>query len=341
MNIFLFSAVRSEVGVFDGIECHQNSLYPASTCPLSGLCCCNSTCVAWKRGKLNLYPNETIPAIMPKCDTYDMDGVFFHGLWQYSNESCKLRAYSTSQAHQLLSGHQVTFAGDSAIRQLFLRLVWHLRGIETIAEHYFHQNACYFSNSTHDVFLIGGRAVLDANEMIIGATVKLIYVWSAYVGPQSRLINSFQGVETGITKIVVFGVNHWDPDGEDGTDYTFQRTSEEIEPITQTARFILYATPELNELSGDCFTVPTKYTFKNKFFRDWMTRHGNLVIPVDKMERTHVFKRNTEDNLHYQCSFLAPSHQVIRLDEFKMPSTSDCRDLFNFNILQIIMNMIA
>lgn len=38
------------------------------------------------------------------------------------------------------------------IRQAFLRLVWHIRGIENVIEHFFHCNAFYAFNKTHDHF---------------------------------------------------------------------------------------------------------------------------------------------------------------------------------------------
>ena len=55
-----------------------------------------------------------------------------------------------AQILRCLSGRVLVFEGDSLSRQLFLRTIWHLRGIPTLIEHFFHQHAVYIFNSTHD-----------------------------------------------------------------------------------------------------------------------------------------------------------------------------------------------
>ena len=63
------------------------------------------------------------------------------------------------------------------IRQLFLRLVWHIRGIENIVEHFFHCNAFYTYNATHDYF--GLRRTSDRNQ-ILNPIFVADFIWDDY-----------------------------------------------------------------------------------------------------------------------------------------------------------------
>lgn len=70
---------------------------------------------------------------------------------------CGIVWYQAAQAEIILELYQVVFMGDSVMRQIFLRLVWFLRGFEEVVEHYFHSNAIYVQNATHDVFYISNE----------------------------------------------------------------------------------------------------------------------------------------------------------------------------------------
>lgn len=345
LPLFLVLSFRAQAPeptwTFKGVECHPFSLYPDKVCPIKGMCPIDGpSCVAWRTGRLNL-ASVSAPGPKSKCASYDGDGEFDRGVWHYRDKSCSLSWYSTALAHRALTGKQITFAGDSVIRQVFLRLVWHLRDIEVIVEHFFHDEAAYVCNATHDVFLIGRNAIADATTMILQPNIRLYYIFSPFVGPHSTQINQLQQVEREVEKVVFFGVNHWDPTNPKvGTNYTYKRTTEELEVSAKTSKFILYATPELNRLQIDCFNTPSKYTEKNAFFREWMLNHGNLIVPVDKMDRTHAFFKNALDNTHYQCQFLAYNYQKLEKDAYKTPMTGDCRDMFNLNVVQITINMI-
>ena len=57
-----------------------------------------------------------------------------------------------------LAGRSLVFIGDSLTRGLFLRLIWHVRRLPAIVEHYFHRHAAYTWNvSSDELQILGAR----------------------------------------------------------------------------------------------------------------------------------------------------------------------------------------
>ena len=61
---------------------------------------------------------------------------------------------SPRQLRRRLVGKRLSFYGDSLTRQLFHRMVWHVRGFPTIVENYYHDSATYAFNATHDALTV-------------------------------------------------------------------------------------------------------------------------------------------------------------------------------------------
>ena len=53
------------------------------------------------------------------------------------------RRYDVAATADCLRGRVLAFEGDSLTRQIFLRLIWRLRALPVIVEHYFHSGAYY------------------------------------------------------------------------------------------------------------------------------------------------------------------------------------------------------
>jgi hypothetical protein len=219
-----------------------------------------------------------------------VDGRFELGLWVPSDTACQLHSFTPVEAHFALLGLQVVFIGDSIMRQMFQRLIWHLRDLTAIAEHYYHINALYTRNATHDLLAIDPAVPFEQERFsILNPLFKLFFLWSPHVGPDAQALLRLNN-DTQLRKVVVWGINHH-PAG----DYDFRQTTRDLEPLVPWLhRLVLFAAPERNSLNGDCFSVPTEYAEKNAFLREWTVGKGGLVIPADRMERTHVFARNTE-----------------------------------------------
>ena len=168
---------------FTGMKCHANS----STLPLDfgcarpSACCCNSTCASWATGRLALQATAPLDTASNKkaiwCN-FDGPGSAINAsngslVWQPSHGGCwevggqrlldPLPFLTSAQATAALHQTRVVVAGDSLLRQLFMRLVAHLRGFPDVVEHYFHADALYASNGTHDTFHVACGNV-DANR---------------------------------------------------------------------------------------------------------------------------------------------------------------------------------
>ncbi len=68
---------------------------------------------------------------------------------------------------------------------------------------------------------------------------------------------------------------------------------------------------------------------------------NGLLLPSDWMHIDGALSLNKEDNMHYQCSFRSNAEHLIRKDEYKSPRNGDCRDLFNLNLVYMVVQAIA
>ena len=79
-------------------------------------------------------------------------------MWQPKSTPCDGYGWlSMSETFHCLSGRVLIIEGDSLARQVFLRLIWWLRDIPLLVEHFFHQHAVYTFNLTHDELSIVGN----------------------------------------------------------------------------------------------------------------------------------------------------------------------------------------
>lgn len=93
------------------------------------------------------------------CDAPLLNG---EGSWvenaTWSPQACaadgRRLALTRATLLRCVAGRVVLFEGDSFTRQLFLRLIWWLRGSPTIIEHYFHRDAAYEFDENGDRFEI-------------------------------------------------------------------------------------------------------------------------------------------------------------------------------------------
>lgn len=94
----------------------------------------------------------------------------FHslGTWQthtawLPDTSAAERGYawlSPAAVLSCLDGRILVFEGDSFVRQAFLRLIWWLRGVTHLVEHFFHRHAIYTLNASSDELAIIGNVTL-------------------------------------------------------------------------------------------------------------------------------------------------------------------------------------
>lgn len=99
------------------------------------------------------------------------------GLWEFPGR-CQLHYFTPAEAFALLAGRALVFAGDSMVRQLFLRLVALLRGTPVAQDRVFHGDAVYLRNATHDYLYVQLRfGEAFRPEAILRPSVNVSFFW--------------------------------------------------------------------------------------------------------------------------------------------------------------------
>ena len=122
-------------------------------------------CVIWKSGyfvkPLSKQNRQAVSLQLDKLspiDSYSTNFTFVNETWfnPYSVYDSRyvIPWLSSHSLRSAIDGLHFVFHGDSMIRQLFTRMIWHIRGYDIIIEQGFHRNALYTFNSTHDMLSI-------------------------------------------------------------------------------------------------------------------------------------------------------------------------------------------
>ena len=204
-------------------------------------------------------------------------------------------------------------SGNSIIRQVFLRLVWQARGIPDIIEHYFHYNAYYAFNGTHDY--LGVRETFDKKSCMIQNPLFVAeYQWSDGREYYENIDRSSQ-YDLTVVSYTYYAFNET------------QLTKDMENAVTKLGNSIMFltmpmvawkVTPKENE--GDLRVV-------NK----WIEKNNRYHLPMNEMAETKVFGKNPADNVHFQCGFLNHFEEPVT-DKVKMPANGDCSDKMNLNL---------
>ena len=88
------------------------------------------------------------------------------------------------QVIQRLLGKRLVLTGDSMVRQLFIRLVQHVRGVHTQIETVFHEDARFRFNGQEDHFQVGP---IHEYEPLLQDGFDLIFMWAVEGIPTSRM----------------------------------------------------------------------------------------------------------------------------------------------------------
>ena len=327
--------VNKSNSLFQGTQCFQNSTYPASKCARTRACCCDSTCVLWKSGKLLIppyfkqsYSVDKLLAVMdnqqPCSDDFNQNGYFYNGLWKLNTTSsqCSVLPISPLQTHFLVQDHVIVFVGDSMMRQFYNRFVWHLRNFEEVIEHYYHLDALYSTSDVKDHFGVKGSAEL---KHVHNESIEVHYIWDVDVGHSVEKVRNIFAASSRKHRVYVAGINHWRYDIADNE-------ANNITSIIQmpNMKFFWYLAPNPYDYQG--------VRDRNVFYTEFAQNHGGFLLPAYLMWDEGTFQPNFEDHIHYQCSYRVQLGSPIELDNYKAPKSGDCRDLFNLNLVYILLN---
>ena len=302
---------------YEGFECHKFSTLHNCHKLLPKVCANKNhgDCTMWIKGLLpssepsmktlstpRILDSCIVTPIPSSCASFEK-GHFENGRWE--KQGCEMNETSIFEFRKMLIGRSVIFRGNSLVRQLFLRLVWYLRGTENIIERYFHLNAAYITNGTHDSLMID--SLYDASTSgIMNPTFIAQYVWND---------ERFQSHEDSRVDLSVVGYSYYDSNSTD----TIARmsTSNKTKTMLITMPKTHYNPEELKKVN------------------DWIELNYAYHLPMSQLFMTHAFGRNRRDSLHFQCGFLAHIDENVTY-AYKAPANGDCRDLMNLNMVFLV-----
>lgn len=299
-------------------------------------------CLMWKRGifgtnvATDYYQNVLIP-LLYKQDTgndfmnrlpleffqtnnFADDFIFRRGRWVYKEKDNLIPWLSYTGMRKRLVGFHYIFQGDSLMRQMFNRLVNHVRGIDIVIEHYYHLDSIYSFNETQDLISINDSN--SSTNSVENSLFKASFVWDPMLDRDPPILTS--------NMLLIVGLHHW------------SRDTPAFEKLTRfnTSRTVFV-------------TTPTTYTYDDTHWHnilkrnEWIQNNSNIFIPLADMANTHAFETNLGDPFHFQCGYLSRDNewrgylQPVLLTkneiQYKAPSSGDCRDMVNLNCIMLLI----
>lgn len=335
--------------IFEGTKCFPHSTYPADVCSVATKsCCCSSTCVMWQEGKLML-ANKSVEHIPNPCRVSNFTGEngFVKGGWYTYPNNCEFSLFDPIEADTILQNHLLIFAGDSMVRQLFHRLLWHLRGFDEVVEHFYHANAIYARNGNQDRMVVGTEDLhgtkhfeLPENPLYVvpNPTFMLVYIFDPLLKDPDLIATMLKPeYAPGFQKVLITGMHYWFRE-----NMPDEPVLELIDKFVSTTAVVAAAAAA----PGTKPIIPIWYPnwsppllSRQVAFLQHAEKAGYSILPSIELANSNVFAVNFADK-HYQCMYMKKSHEQITLKDFKTPPNTDCRDLFNMNLIQIILNIV-
>ena len=266
--------------------------------------------------------------------------------------------FSPSELLGCLSGRVLVFEGDSLLRQIFLRLIWWLRGTTHLVEHFFHRHAIYTFNATDDHFVILGETnikmfshptdhkaeaeLLRLLKLIAASNPTAAMLVFRYIptprllrnGESGALYRSDRQVWSRIAGIVRGNFGNvtvhsagYRTDGLERLSETFSWDG--VNAAGGAAHFFrrVRLCAGAKEFEASC-----KLDGEVMLARAGQKQHGH-EIPRDL-----VFRHLREQDIHFDCSFHDDWPNPII--GFKFPENGDCRGILTLNMAQAILNRI-
>lgn len=370
----LLSLSVAAAGLFSGLHCHENARWPGPTCPYALSCTplvrgrgSNVACSTWVSGTFAAPPHAPLAAPDGLADL-EAAGTVLQGRWRPAGtdlkppelDVCEMAhggavchreapvsppppafvagdAWLTPlEAAHVLRGYHVVFVGDSMLRQLFVRFIFHQRGLGEVVEHRYEplmRGWCYWRNATHDLLQISDTC--EAPHGLAEASFLLQFFWDTNAYPSVlRVVAALQ--RGGLSrKAAVLGINYW-RNGDAGT-----KEAAQFEPLVAAvgpSSFFWYPVPRVGDVS-------TTFAERNDFYRNWTRARGGHVLPTDRMHVTGAFPLRSDfagdPDPHYMCDWRRKLSEPMVAESFekavKTPPNGDCRDLFNLNVVQMIL----
>ena len=321
-----------------GSSCYEGSVL--HECPYPKLCFHNSTCIFWKTGMFlesSVLSSSIVPLghhraknhskssnslvrgmktrLQQMCPKFD-HGEFVRGKWK---KSCAYPWLTSKELRSRVAGKHIAIIGDSMLRQLFMRFVWHARGFEEIIESYYHTDAFYIFNSTHDYLMIQAEYTPTlARSLIRNPIFSLSYTWDS----DQKYLTKYPDADLRITF-----PTYWNVSVVDAKD------SVKLLQVVNTPSFnTLYGT-----VPHRVPPAPENFSFAVEAANLWIKSQHKYYLPLEEMSLKKVFFRNEEDGTHFQCGMIHMWGEQAS-GEFKSPTSKDCRDMMNLNLVMMLVH---
>ncbi|KAJ3292020.1 hypothetical protein HDU79_001827 [Rhizoclosmatium sp. JEL0117] len=208
-------------------------------------------------------------------------------------------------------------------------MVYWLRGIDHVVEHYYHTHASYTFSHQSDLLELGtfnwSPRVNQSTDILLG------YMYEAQNVPWERAMELEADVFIPSTNYHYNKVFH---------EQMIWGVYEYAIKSRQDATLYWYATPP----KGQHGLSTEGHRLRNGMMRGGIgeiNRMSNsstmkaFVLPSDVFSMSGHFLRNAGGDSHYQCAYLSLYPEPIQSGKLKTPETKDCRDLFNYNLIQV------
>lgn len=318
--------------IYHGMRCHTSSFLPNCNQIFPRLCIGGSDCVLWESGTfpfhMSINNTKVVDAAKSsytssitncsrismksrKCKTF-RGGRFFNGIW--STKECDFPVQHGHDFRNRLSGRHIILIGNSIIRQVFNRLVWHCREIDEVIEHFYHTDAFYVFNSTHDYFGIGGTYSSSTCDLLNPIFIA-DYKWD-------NTGSYLQNPDKVDADLRVIGTTYF--------NFVAAKVIDQMKNISNSSTLFLtmpiveWKPRRKNVVHGNLSEI-----------NSWIESENIYYLPLSEMANTLVFRKNVLDDLHFQCSFMTLSHKQVDYN-IKMPANGDCRDIINLNIVMML-----
>ena len=271
----------------------------------------------WKTGILPV-KGSNVTVIEASCTSVPMGtcrsfrgGRFWNGRWILNG--CDNLEPDVYAHRKILNGRHVLFMGNSMVRQLFLRLVYHVRGIDEMIEHFFHEDAAYFYNGTHDHLQVGTHYNATKSG-ILNPTFIAEFKWaqgSEFYGKHEKYITDL--------RVVGYGYNDFNDTELTNSMSNTDRKSTLLMTMSSMHR------KEQKDVKGN-LTIINRYIEENHPYH----------IPLAEMAETKVFLRSS-DEVHWGCGVYDYFESQMLRQNVKMPRNGDCSDRMNLNSVFMVL----
>ena len=233
-----------------------------------------------------------------------------------------------------VAGRVVLFEGDSFTRQLFLRLIWWLRGSPVVVEHYFHRDGAYEFDEQKDEF-----------EIVSSEFKKSPSDWRPhrdhyFENNRSRLLQRLEtALEQPRRRVATFLFRVY---GRGDMYSRFAASPRLLAGIRgRFTQFELRVARKgidslsLDVMNGYNHTLSIAEASRNGSLGRW-PRNSLRVGAWPTLRNGSISSDGSATDVHTQCTF-GPIYPSSVLG-FKWPANGDCRDILGLNAVRAMLS---